>query len=53
MTLARRLDTMPFTSLQNTTTASRQVRSGSLCQANRVPEVIEKSWQQALQRHRS
>jgi hypothetical protein len=24
---------------------------GRLCQANRVPEVMEKSWQHALQRH--
>ena len=44
---------LPLTSLQKPATASRQVRSGSLCQANKAPEVIEKSRPHALQRHRS
>ena len=43
---------LPFTSLQNPATASRYVLSGSLCQANSVPEVIEKSRLHALQRQR-
>ena len=43
---------LPLTSLQKATMASRYVRSGSLCQANRVAEVIEKSLRHALQRHR-
>src|SRR6187549_3658662 len=43
---------LPFTSLQNSATASRYVLSGSLCQANSVPEVIEKSRAHALQLQR-
>jgi hypothetical protein len=43
---------LPFTSLQNTAIAIRQVLSGILCQANRVPDVTEKSAPQALQRQR-
>jgi hypothetical protein len=40
---------LPFTSLQKTAMA---ILSGSLCQANRVPEVAEKSARHALQRQR-
>jgi hypothetical protein len=34
---------LPFTSLQNTAIAIRYVLSGRLCQANKVPDVTEKS----------
>jgi hypothetical protein len=38
--------------LQNTAMAIRYVLSGNLRQANRVPEVTEKSARHALQRQR-
>jgi hypothetical protein len=43
---------LPLTSLQNTAMPIRWVFSGSLCQANKVPDVTEKSPRQALQRQR-
>lgn len=42
----------PFSSLQSATAAGGWAHGGSLRQANRVPERIEKSWRHALQRHR-
>jgi hypothetical protein len=43
---------LPFTSLQKMAMAARQSRSGLLCEANSVPEVIEKSLPQSLSRQR-